>query len=212
MNRDTIYKSDVKSDNDPRMIFKGWISNDCCSILDVGCACGDFAKAVKDEYLKSEIIGLEYNEGSIAIAKKLNVFKDIYQEDLDNIDIEKYKNFQNYFDYISFGDVLEHLRDPQKVINIFKNYLKPHGRILISLPNIAHASIKANLLLNNFDYTDVGILDKTHIKFFTYKSISQMLAESDIEICEIKYTDWCGWCGTQKNNPYEFLPKKIKNL
>jgi len=92
-------------------------------------------------------------------------------------------NLEDY-DYVIFADVLEHLIKPQDVIEKCKGVLKHNGSILISLPNIAHNSILINLYFNKFKYTDVGLLDNTHIKFFAldeleaiYKSAGLVLAE-----------------------------------
>ena len=150
-------------------------------VLDVGCACGGLAEKLAKEKL-CRVYGLEYNAKSVAVCKKLKVFEEIWRQDLNKVSSKDYPEYVNKFDYIVCADILEHLQRPDIVLRILKQWLRPEGLFVISLPNIAHASIKANLLLNDFTYTDIGILDKTHIHFYTYKSIAQFLSDNGIKI------------------------------
>lgn len=206
--RASIYRQEVQKNlNTPKGIFLSWVAEGS-TVLDVGCACGDLGKALKDEN-GCVVQGLEYNNYSIEIAKQTNAYENIIQCDLNNY---KEINISEKFDYIVFGDVLEHIHSPKEVINYFKNSLKPEGEILISLPNLAHCSIKANLLLNNFDYTPIGILDETHLKHFTYKTIAEVLAFCNLKIIDYVPTYWAGIYGTQKNDPYKYLPSEISDF
>ena len=81
----------------------------------------------------------------------------------------------NKYDYIVILDVLEHVHDPEKVLTKLKLLLKDEGTILLSVPNIGHNSILINLLANKFVYTSVGLLDDTHVHFYTYESLKQLL-------------------------------------
>ena len=82
------------------------------------------------------------------------------------------------FDYILYADVLEHLQDPQAVLIKMKRFLKPEGRVILSVPNIANGDIIANLLCDQFTYTPLGLLDNTHIHFFARKNLREMIYES----------------------------------
>ncbi|HNW25154.1 MAG TPA: glycoside hydrolase family 99-like domain-containing protein, partial [Candidatus Gastranaerophilaceae bacterium] len=95
------------------------------------------------------------------------------------------KMYENYFDYIICGDVLEHLYNPLDVIICMKHFLQSDGHFIISLPNIAHGGIKLNLLKNKFNYNDYGLLDKTHIRFFSLKSIIDFMTNASLEIIDI---------------------------
>lgn len=79
------------------------------------------------------------------------------------------------FDAILYADVLEHLRDPQAVLTKMKRFLKPDGRVLLSVPNIANGDIIANLLCDQFTYTPLGLLDNTHIHLFARKNLQEMI-------------------------------------
>ena len=201
MSRSFVYKNKVNKENDPRGYAIDWIKEELVgkplNILDVGCACGDFGIAIIENEIKGEIWGLEYDTDSVEYAKNLNVYKEIYQIDLNNFSEGNYKNLEDYFDYIYFGDVLEHILFPEQIVKKFQSFLKKDGKMIISIPNVSHASIKANILLNNFDYTETGILDKTHIKFFTYKTFIKFLNDAGLKIGKFKPT-LLGPLGTQK--------------
>lgn len=97
----------------------------------------------------------------------------------DEGNIENYKWAETLsgtqYDYIVFADVLEHLYNPKKVLKACVPFLKENGSILLSVPNIAHASVMLELLDNHFDYTRVGLLDDTHIRFVTYDTLKELL-------------------------------------
>jgi len=82
------------------------------------------------------------------------------------------------FDLVIFGDVLEHLSDPAATLRAAGAVLAPEGRLLVSLPNVAHWTIRAKLLLGRFDYRPTGIMDVTHLRFYTRKSAVAMFASA----------------------------------
>ena len=83
-----------------------------------------------------------------------------------------------------FADVLEHLVDPWGVLRMLRPLLSPSGCVLLSVPNIAHWTARANLLLGRFDYTDGYLMDRTHLRWFTWKSARQMAAIAGYRIVE----------------------------
>ncbi len=97
----------------------------------------------------------------------------------DQGDIESFFWFEKLenekFDAIIFADVLEHLHDPETVLVKAKKLLSETGSILISIPNIAHNAVLIDLINNKFQYNSIGLLDNTHLKFFTYYSFLEML-------------------------------------
>lgn len=68
------------------------------------------------------------------------------------------------------GDVLEHLRDPGRALTLLRRFVKPEGVLLVSLPNVANVTVRFSLLLGRFDYAPRGILDATHLRFFTRRT------------------------------------------
>lgn len=153
------------------------------NVLEVGCACGATLLAIKNRYPYSNLYGIEFNEGSASIAKK---FASVTAENIENSQLSYDKKF---FDYIIFADVLEHLYNPQKVLENIKEYLKDDGYILASIPNVMHYSVIQQLINGSWTYEDAGILDKTHIRFFTKNEIIKLFSNSgyrDIGIGSIK--------------------------
>lgn len=209
-NRSQIYnyKIDINDNNSSLSIIYNMVNKES-TILDVGCSCG-YLSNILHHNKQCTCFGMEYNQESIKVAKELNVFKKIDRVDLNNFKTDDF-NYKNKFDFIIIADVLEHLYDPLKVLLALKPYLKINGCFFISIPNIAHASIKANLLLNNWDYTETGLLDKTHIRFFTYKNILKLLNDSNLKIEKSKLVIR-NLLGTQPINAFPELSKKIKKM
>ena len=190
------------------MIFNHITDN--ATVLDVGCACGDLGVVLKN-LKNAEMYGLEYNKKSIEIAKKTGAYKEIVHFDLDQINEDSLPQYRSKFDFIICGDILEHLRDPKFSLNILKSYLKPKGFILASIPNIGHMSVIANLLINDFTYTPIGLLDETHIHFFTYKSIVRDTCDLNLKVEECDFTMYSK-TGSQPINPYPLLPIDIQKF
>jgi SAM-dependent methyltransferase len=92
------------------------------------------------------------------------------------------------FDAIVYGDVLEHLLDPLGALRLAHRVLVPGGLVVASVPNIAHLWIRLSLLLGRFDYADRGILDRTHLSFFTRRTFRTMLARAGFVIDELCVT------------------------
>ena len=92
------------------------------------------------------------------------------------------------FDMIVYGDILEHLRNPLDVFKGFNRSLRPNGRVIVSVPNFAHLWVRLNLLFGRFDYADRGILDRTHLRFFTLRSFRSFLNDAGLEVEEIVAT------------------------
>jgi predicted SAM-dependent methyltransferase len=126
------------------------------------------------EFLNCDVTIVELDDVEYAEARKYAI--DGYCGDIEKLEWANIFN-QQVFDYIIFADVLEHLRNPQEVLQAAKQLLADDGHLLISVPNMAHGDIIMNLLDNNFFYTPLGLLDDTHIHFFTYKSMRKMLSD-----------------------------------
>ena len=154
-------------------------------VLDVGCATGYLGELLKNNF-EVDIVGIDYQDYHLNKAQKRNVYSDLINLDLNSFENELNK-YNNYFDRIILADVLEHLTDPMEVLVKLSKLLKSDGKFLIDIPNIAHASIKYNLLSDNFDYTPMGLLDNTHIRFFTLNSIIKELSRNKFLIEKIEY-------------------------
>ena len=148
-------------------------------VLDLGCADGLIGRFLKSN-LNCEVIGVEIDKRAAINAKKY--LDKVIIGDLENIATYKLIYKQGKFDVIFASAILEHLKHPQIALKQITKSLKKGGIIIIALPNIAHWSIRKALLFGNFNYTPSGILDKTHLKFFTVRTAINFL-EKD---CSLK--------------------------
>ena len=90
------------------------------------------------------------------------------------------------FDVVTFGDVLEHLRDPLAVLRAAVRKLKPSGFIVSSLPNVAHGDVRLSLLHGSFQYGETGLLDRTHMRFFTLQTIRELLHDAGLVVVDTR--------------------------
>ena len=90
------------------------------------------------------------------------------------------------FDYIIMGDVIEHLLDPWTAVRNMRELLVPGGSIIASIPNVAHITNLYNMLSGSWTYEDMGLLDRTHLRFFTKSEIVKMFEEADLVIDDIR--------------------------
>ena len=145
-------------------------------ILDVGAAGGYLGKIWKAS--GHYVAGIEYDA---AAAERAREYYDAFQV----ADVETYEfPFHQEFDYIIFADVLEHLRDPAAVLLRCLPALKESGKLVISVPNIANWVIRLSLLSGKFDYRERGILDRTHLRFFTLSTLKELLNEVFCDVLE----------------------------
>lgn len=150
------------------------------SVLDVGCGTGALGEKLKQKGCK--IDGVEYSKESADIAKTK-----IDEVFICNIETDIPQTKKKY-DVLIFADVLEHLRNPEKVLKNFLSLLKKEGSVIISLPNIANWSIRIKLLFGRFNYTKTGILDETHLHFYTIKSAKKMISHAELRVEKIDIT------------------------
>ena len=152
-----------------------------CTVLDVGCGFGFNADYLKTRFHVNEIIGIDNKESLEKEAlKRIDKF---ILGDIEKISLDKYKN---YFNLIVFADVLEHLYNPWGTVAKVKECLKDDGKILVSIPNVRHFSILLNLILGKWEYKEEGLLDLTHIRFFTKQSIKAMFSMNNLRIIKMK--------------------------
>lgn len=150
-------------------------------VLDVGCASGYLAEALGKNGCR--VSGVEYDP---ADAEKAKPFLDgLVIADLNDVALADQFPPES-FDVVVFGDVLEHLLDPAGVLQSGVKLLRPGGSIVISIPNIAHGAARLTLLQGHWDSTDTGLLDRTHIKFFTLDTLLAMLDDAGLVVTELR--------------------------
>ena len=170
-------------------------------ILDIGCASGGFGQILKAER-SVEIWGIEPNESAASLAaQKLD--KVICGDFTSSLNLPRHS-----FDCIVFNDVLEHLVDPYSALLYCKELLRDEGVVVASIPNVRYFDNIWNLLFHkNWEYTDYGILDKTHLRFFTQRS---MLSTFDSLGYEIKSIEGINFL--ENKHPHQVRKFKLLNL
>ena len=145
-------------------------------ILDLGCASGAIGKILGQDY---RVYGVEYSSKYFKQARK-NCYK-LYQIDLNNFSqLNKIK--EKDFDMLIFADVLEHLVAPDLLLSTLLKKLKSNGYLLISLPNVAQLPYRIKHLFGNFDYQKCGVMDQSHLHFYSLKSAQKLIKESHLKI------------------------------
>ena len=168
-------------------------------ILDVGCGSGIFSRELKRKF-NAEVWGIELDPDATVLAKKIIdkvIVGDAYKAVTDVPD--------SYFDCIVFNDILEHLVDPFTLLKKIKDKLNANGVIVCSIPNVRHFLNLFDLLVKKqWKYVDQGTLDRTHLRFFTKKSIIDTFKSLDYEILKIT--------GINGLNPWKFAMFNILSL
>lgn len=176
------YEEDIKLDfNNTMTIFMEEIEKESV-ILEFGPASGRLTRYLKEECkCKNYIVEIDEETGNIASQYAEGALIGAEEGNIENmIWVERFADIK--FDYILFADVLEHLWNPLQVLINAKKLLKDTGYMLISLPNIAHNSVIIDLYKNCFKYRDTGLLDSTHVKFWTYESIEKLFKDSGLMV------------------------------
>lgn len=147
-------------------------------ILDVG---GGFGALSEEFQRKNNIVcNIDSSELAIQESKKRNI--ESYVADITERASLPNEISGKKFDMIVFADILEHVYDPFLVLKIYDDFLSENGKVIISIPNVATWTVRLGLLFGNFTYTDTGNLDRTHIRFFTEKSLKNMVSAAGYEI------------------------------
>lgn len=171
----------MKYYNNLRSEMLEFIPQNSTKILEVGCGEGLFGELVMKKRL-SEVWGVEpFNEAAKKAEKRLTKVINSYYD--ENILLP-----ENYFDCIVFNDVLEHMIDPWSILKFTKRFLiKNNAFIVASIPNFRYwYNLKEIVLYKDFNYQDSGILDKTHLRFFTNSSIIGMFKKSGFDVIRIQ--------------------------
>ncbi|MBN2052436.1 class I SAM-dependent methyltransferase [Candidatus Woesearchaeota archaeon] len=162
-----------------RHIFK-LVTGKNLKILDIGCGEGELGRILKHK--GNVVYGIECEKRGYELSKKK--LDKVLFGDISSLQLPKdWKEF----DYVIFADVIEHLYDPASVLKKIKPLLKKGGFVLISTPNIANWLIRTRLLFGRFDYKESGVMDKTHIRWFTLRSLKKLVKETGYKVEKIDF-------------------------
>lgn len=152
-------------------------------VLDIGCAGGGLGRMLKRRGCR--VAGVELDPAAGQAAG--HVLDEILVGDVGDLDLVKHFGRES-FDVVVLGDVLEHVADPGAVLRKVRPLLAPSGSVVASIPNVAHGSVRLALLQGRFDYRPLGLLDATHVRFFTRGSVYQLFREAGLVPVDVRRT------------------------
>jgi 2-polyprenyl-3-methyl-5-hydroxy-6-metoxy-1,4-benzoquinol methylase len=138
------------------------------SVLDIGCWSGSAGRFLI-KHRNATVDGVEPNEAMASLAQ--TVYRDVFIGPIEDF----LPNCRRRYHRLLFLDVLEHLREPSDILRSSRQLVSPGGRALVSIPNVAYWSVRKELLLGRWQYEDNGLLDRTHLHFFTFESAAELL-------------------------------------
>ncbi|MDR6878743.1 glycosyltransferase [Bacillus sp. 3255] len=168
------HELNLTEENSPSIILRQITPNS--RVLEFGPATGYMTRYLK-EILNCYISCIEVDPNSAEISAQF--CDDMIVADLDEM-LWLDKLHDQRYDFLIFADVLEHLKNPWKVLNAASKLLSDTGRIIISVPNVGHNAIVMSLMHGEFEYKKLGLLDETHLRFFTRKSLLQLIDSADL--------------------------------
>lgn len=173
-------------------------------MLDVGCHMGNFGRQVKERH-GAEVWGIEPNPHTAAVAEKV----------LDKVLVGFFGDDMvlpaGYFDVICFNDVLEHMPDPWAALRLAARLLAPGGCVVASIPDLRHIDNLMHILRErDFNYEPYGIRDRTHLRFYTRKSVPRLFIDSGMTITHMAGINECWWSPSiARRLAYRCFPKYL---
>lgn len=164
------------------------------AILELGCGSGGTGRAAMAAGKAGRYVGLELNEQAAAVAAQ--ALTEVVVGDVQAADLSPYAG---QFDALIISEVLEHLTDPWATLGRLTACLKPGGMIYASSPNIAYWGVIKNLILGRFRYQGAGVMDRTHLRWFTPESFRELFESAAIEVHSIQPMRHPGWKGALFN-------------
>jgi 2-polyprenyl-3-methyl-5-hydroxy-6-metoxy-1,4-benzoquinol methylase len=146
------------------------------TLLDLGAAGGELGSALRDHFDRT--IGFEYNVDCVGTLG--GHFDQVVITDLETV-----RALPSNTEVIVLADVLEHLRNPAAALQLVRRALSDDGHLFISVPNIANITVRLGLLFGVFEYRDRGILDHTHLRFYTKRTIRREIENAGFRILEM---------------------------
>ena len=176
------------------------------NVLEVGTSTGYISRILKER--GNTVTGIEIDPEAGEIAGQH--CDSMIVGDIEKLDLDAYLA-PSSFDVIIFGDVLEHLVSPEDVLKKVKKYLRPDGYLAVSLPNVCHGDVILNLLMGDFKYTSIGLLDATHLRFFGLRNIIDLFSRCGYSITGL-HTTVFPVGGTEQRLDPGVVPEDLANF
>jgi methionine biosynthesis protein MetW len=171
-------------------------------VLDVGCGTGSITRLIRD-LRGAEVLGIEPNgeRARLAGERGLQVVHGVYEDAI----VQRHGTF----DVVLFADVLEHLVDPAATLRAVRGALGDGGRVLASIPNVAHWSVRLSLLAGRFDYQPTGIMDATHLRWFTRAGVERLFRESGYRMERMQHSAGM-FLPSYSRPPLGWVPERVR--
>jgi SAM-dependent methyltransferase len=163
----------------PRPEIAALIPSDARTVIDVGCASGALGKALKADRPGLQVFGIEPMPEPAARARA------VLDRLLEGSATDPLPAGWPAPDCVVLADMLEHTEDPWRVLRLWKERLAPGGTVVLSLPNVAHRSVVTDLLRGRWEYVDAGILDRTHLRFFTRHTVIELVENAGLRVVRL---------------------------
>jgi O-antigen biosynthesis protein len=178
---------DLDNPGDSRAVVLGCLSTEPQRVLELGCSTGAMTRVLTER--GHRVTAVEVDPVAARVAAP---FADhLIVGDLDRVESDGQHLLSElepaHFDTLIAADVLEHLRDPVGCLQRMRSLLKPEGNVVLSIPNVAHGDVRLALLAGNFDYSDYGLLDRTHVHMFTLDALVAMIR--DVGLAPVEWNE-----------------------
>jgi 2-polyprenyl-3-methyl-5-hydroxy-6-metoxy-1,4-benzoquinol methylase len=150
-------------------------------VLDVGCSSGYLARPLVEQ--GCTVVGIERDPEAAEVARE--ICAEVLVGDVETVDLPFERGS---FDVVLCGDLVEHLRDPGAFLARVRPLLGEGGRLVLSTPNVANWANRLGLLAGRWSYSDRGILDRTHVHFFTRRTLVETLERAGFRVVELDFT------------------------
>jgi methionine biosynthesis protein MetW len=164
--------------NEGNLLVLSLLSSNVRTILDVGCGAGDNARAIRTVNENIEIVGITLSAEEAKHARRHMTA--VHVVDLDASDLSFLGNRR--FDAVILSHALEHVKDPQRVLSACARHLRVGGQMLIAVPNVLYYKNRFRFLTGHFEYEESGIMDRTHLHFFTWDTADRYLVDTVKEL------------------------------
>jgi methionine biosynthesis protein MetW len=173
-------------------------------VLDVGCGTGSVTKILVDT-CHAKVVGIEPDDerASRAASRGLEVHVGYLTSDLIRT--------VGLFDIVLFADVLEHLPNPYSILLKARKALRPGGSVILSVPNVAHWSVRADILRGRFRYQASGIMDATHLRWFTADSVKSLVTAAGFKVTYYRAAAGTTLGDNFRRRPFSWLPRNLRN-
>ena len=171
-------------------------------VLDVGAGTGSITRIVNEDK-GNDVLAIEPDQERAKICRSRGI--ETHAGLLD----DRFAEMCGSFDVVVFSDVLEHVVSPAALLAVTRNILSDEGLLLASVPNVAHWTIRWNLLLGRFDYTATGLMDATHLRWFAERNLRALFEQCGFEIVEMRHSAGA-WLPEYKKGVFRLIPRRIR--